>query len=84
VLVAACSSACTQGRGSSDLRYCAALGDLYRRYVGNPETEPRGVRRNDATAEDAMARCRQGDAAASIPVLERKLTENRITLPPRD
>jgi len=72
------------GGAAADLRYCAALSQLYMRYVGNPETEPRGVRRNDAAAEDAMAQCRQGRPAAAIPVLERKLTDNRITLPARE
>jgi len=38
-------------------------------------------RRNDA--EKALAQCRHGDAAASIPVLERKLADNRITLTQR-
>jgi uncharacterized protein (UPF0147 family) len=68
---------------SSEQQYCEALSDLYMRYVGNPETEPRNVRRNDAEAEKALAQCRHGDAAASIPVLERKLVDNRITLPHR-
>lgn len=82
-LVAA-SSVHAQGRASSpEQRYCEALSDLYMRYVGNPETQPRNVRRNDADAEHALAQCRHGDAAASIPVLERKLADNRITLPPR-
>ena len=83
-LVAAASPACTQGRAPSpERRYCQALSDLYMRYVGNPETEPRGVRRNDADAENALAQCRHGDPAASIRVLERKLTDNRIALPQR-
>ena len=73
-----------QGRGSSaDQKYCAALSDLYQRYVGNPETEPRNVRRNDADAEEALTQCRRGNTAASIPVLERKLSDNKITLPQR-
>lgn len=78
------ASAHAQRRPSSpEQQYCEALSDLYMRYVGNPETEPRKIRRNDAEAEKAMAQCRQGDAVASIPVLERKLTDNRITLPQR-
>jgi hypothetical protein len=78
------SSAHAQGRLSSpEQQYCEALSDLYMRYVGNPETEPRNVRRNDAEAEKALSQCRRGDASASIPVLERKLTDNRITLPQR-
>ena len=72
-----------QGRVSPEQQYCEALSDLYMRYVGNPETQPRNVRRNDADAEKALAQCRHGDWAASIPVLERKLTDNRITLPQR-
>jgi hypothetical protein len=74
-------SAQAQVRRSPEQQYCEALSDLYMRYVGNPETEPRKIRRNDADAEKALAQCRHGDTAASIPVLERKLTDNRITLP---
>ena len=84
VFLVATSSAHAQGRLSPpEQQYCEALSDLYMRYVGNPETQPRSVRRNDADAEKALAQCRQGDAAASIPVLERKLADNRITLPQR-
>lgn len=73
-----------QASGSpADLRYCYALSQLYMRYVGNPETEPRSIRRNDAVADNAMAQCRQGNATG-VPVLERKLTDNRITLPQRE
>ncbi|HEY4166584.1 MAG TPA: hypothetical protein VGM96_07395 [Reyranella sp.] len=75
------SPVCAQGRMSPEQQYCEALSELYMRYVGNPETQPRNVRRNDAEAEKALAQCRHGDWAASIPVLERKLTDNRITLP---
>ena len=69
---------------SADLRYCAALSQLYMRYVGNPETEPRGIRRNDADADAALSQCREGNARAAIPVLERKLIENKFTLPARE
>ena len=73
-----------QGGGSSaDQKYCAALSDLYQRYVGNPETEPRNVRRNDVDADSAITQCRRGNTAAAIPVLERKLSDNKITLPQR-
>lgn len=83
VFLLAASSAHAQPRSSPEQQYCEALSDLYMRYVGNPETEPRNVRRNDAEAEKALVQCRHGDAAASIPVLERKLADNRITLPQR-
>ena len=69
---------------SADLRYCGALSQLYMRYVGNPETEPRSIRRNDVAADTALAQCREGNAVAAIPVLERKLVDNKITLPARE
>jgi|1186.fasta_scaffold626011_1 hypothetical protein len=84
-LLAPSASPWAQAGGTpADVRYCGALSQLYMRYVGNPETEPRGIRRNDAEAEDAMTQCRRGNPAPAIPVLERKLTGNRITLPPRE
>ena len=84
ILLVSASSAQAQSRLSSpEQQYCEALSDLYMRYVGNPETQPRNVRRNDADAEKALAQCRHGAAAAPIPVLERKLVDNGITLPQR-
>lgn len=85
VFLAAASSVHAQGGRSSspEQQYCEALSELYMRYVGNPETQPRNVRRNDADAEKALAQCRHGDWSASIPVLERKLADNRIALPRR-
>lgn len=68
---------------AADQRYCTALSDLYMRYIGNPVTEPRGIRRNDAAGDEAVSQCRRGDTAAAIPVLERKLTDNGFTLPSR-
>lgn len=67
-----------------DLRYCAALSDLYMRYVGNPELRPSSIRRSDVTADTALAQCRAGNAADAIPVLERKLVDNRFALPARE
>jgi hypothetical protein len=69
---------------SADLRCCAALSRFYMRYIGNPETEPRSMRRNDASADEALAQCHQGKAEAAIPVRERKLIGNRFTLPARE
>jgi len=85
VLLSSSSPLRAQAVGAAaDGRYCRALSQLYMRYVGNPETEPRSIRRNDAVADHALAQCRQGNAAAAIPVLERKLTDNRIVLPQRE
>jgi len=43
------------------------------------------IRRGGGDTEGyvAVAKCRQGDAAAAIPTLERKLTNARFTLPAR-
>lgn len=64
-----------------DQRYCEELSQLYMRYIGNPETQPRNVRRNDAAADEALAQCQKGNSAAAIPVLERRLLDNGFTLP---
>lgn len=61
---------------SGDNAYCAQLADLYRRYVQN--APGRGF---DVEASVALEDCRNGKAAAAIPVLERKLRENLITPP---
>jgi len=64
-----------------DLRYCKALSEMYVRYTGSSEFEH--PPRRDVTADEAVARCRAGDAGRAIPILERKLTGNGLTLPPR-
>jgi hypothetical protein len=81
MLIAALPADAQRRASSPQQQYCEALSDLYMRYVGNPETEPRSIRRNDAEAEEALSQCRRGNSAGSIPVRERKLTDNRITLP---
>jgi hypothetical protein len=79
-------AASAQSGNRSDLAYCSALSDTYVRYIGRDETSP--VRmgwggRDNAEGYVAVAQCRQGNAAASIPVLERKLTNAKFTLPAR-
>jgi hypothetical protein len=79
-------AASAQPANRSDLAYCSALSDTYVRYIGRDETSPRRIiRQNQGDAEGyvAVAKCRQGDAAASIPVLEKKLTDAKFTLPAR-
>ena len=73
-----------QASSAQDLAYCARLSELYNRYVGaNPNsTTTAGVTPNVAGGE-AVAKCREGDARASIPTLERLLRDADITLPPR-
>jgi hypothetical protein len=68
---------------AADLRYCAQLSELYVRYVGRSESGPRAPVRPDVNGGVALAKCHEGDAAAAIPILERKLVNAGFTLPPR-
>lgn len=70
-----------QAASPEDLRYCKALSEIYVRYTGSSEFE-RPPRR-DVTADEAVSRCKAGDAARAIPILERKLTNNGLSLPQR-
>lgn len=69
---------------SADRNYCAALAELYIRYVGRSESGPRTNRRPDVDSGVALAKCQAGDTATGIPMLERKLTNARVALPPRN
>ena len=61
---------------SGDAAYCAQLTLLYRRYVENSPG-----RQYDADAAIALDDCKNGNPAAGIPVLEKKLVESGFTLP---
>ncbi|HXC57114.1 MAG TPA: hypothetical protein VNU97_17570 [Rhizomicrobium sp.] len=63
---------------SGDAAYCAQLTLLYRRYVENSPG-----RQYDADAAIALDDCKNGNTAAGIPVLEKKLLESGFTLPER-
>ena len=78
----AASSAANQRR-AADLQYCAQLSNLYVRYVGRSEAGPNAPVRPDVNGGVALAKCKEGDTAAAIPVLERKLVNAGFTLPPR-
>jgi hypothetical protein len=69
---------------SGDLAYCRALSNIYVRYVGHDwqyGDRQMFIANNDAQV--AVAKCEQGDAVGAIPVLERELIKNKITLPAR-
>jgi hypothetical protein len=68
---------------AADLRYCAELSELYARYVGRSEAGPRTPVTPNVNGGVALAKCREGDAAAAIPMLERMLVNAGFTLPPR-
>jgi hypothetical protein len=65
---------------ATDMEYCAELTAMYRRYLGQTssrQTMP------DAAASTAIDACEHGNTAAGIPVLEKRLTDQRFTLPKR-
>lgn len=79
--------ACAQQQSTSspqDLAYCAKLSQLYQRYVGpDPAAGNMAGVTPDVRGGEAVAKCREGDAKAAIPTLERLLKDADVTLPPR-
>jgi hypothetical protein len=72
----------TPTSGDADLSYCAKLSDIYQRYLG-PENSHHIDTTPNVVGGEAVAKCQEGDATASIPVLERLLTNGGFTLPRR-
>ena len=70
----------TSTASAADLSYCAKLSDIYQRYLG-PENSHHMDTTPNVVGGEAVAKCQEGDAAASIPVLERLLTNGGFTLP---
>jgi hypothetical protein len=59
----------------NDQAYCKALSVKYREFARAAVVD------NEAAL--AMSRCDSGEAALGIPVLEQKLTDGKVPLPPR-
>ena len=80
-LVVVVSLAVFGARAQADDRaYCESLYELWVRYV------PSLSKGHDAGTFEAQAsvdQCRQGNTAAGIVALEKKLRDNRFTLPAR-
>jgi hypothetical protein len=79
---ATCGASAAPTSSAADLSYCAKLSDLYQRYLG-PEKSGHFDTTPDVVGGEAVAKCQEGNAAASIPVLERLLTNAGFTLPRR-
>ena len=79
--------ACAQQQPTSspqDLAYCAKLSQIYQRYVSANASSPSMAGGTpDVAGGEAMAKCREGDAKASIPTLERLLEDADMPLPKR-
>ena len=71
-----------------DAAYCQSLVDTYTTYVGSVggslggNTTTRGARA-DLDAKVAIAQCQEGNTGPAIPVLEQKLRDARVDVPPR-
>ena len=66
----------------NDAAYCKALTQKYETYVSNMSIgHSAGSGTIDASV--AIAQCKDGNTASGIPVLEKKLRDARIDLPPR-
>ncbi len=66
---------------SNDAAYCAALSEKYTRYLGMDQG--RGQQPQSLDARVAVQKCAAGDAAGSIPALEKALKGAMLELPPR-
>jgi hypothetical protein len=65
---------------SDDRAYCERLYEIWERYI-SPLS--RGQISGGRDALEAVSQCRQGDTAPGIATLEKKLQDNRFTLPAR-
>jgi hypothetical protein len=66
---------------SDDRTYCNKLGALAARYIGSAGAEGRTA--PDLNVLGAIDDCNKGRTDKAIPYLEKRLRDNRITLPPR-
>ena len=66
--------------------YCSRLGQTYAEYVGSVGGYLGGNFRGGASADldarVAIANCQDGNYAAGIPVLQEKLRDNKVPVPP--
>lgn len=66
--------------------YCSKLAQTYGEYVGTfggyLGGDARGGEAADLDARVAIANCQDGNYASGIPVLEQKLRDARVTVPP--
>jgi len=65
---------------SDDLAYCERLYATWERYIA-PRSQGQITGGVDAIA--SVDQCRRGNPAGGIPTLEKKLRDNRFTLPAR-
>jgi hypothetical protein len=66
--------------------YCSKLAQMYGEYVGSYGGylggDSRGGEAADLDARVAIANCQDGNYASGIPVLQEKLRDAKVTVPP--
>jgi len=95
-IVSLTAGACTATNGDaqfataarpSDAAYCRSLVNLYKAYTGTVGGslggDTRGGEPADLDASVAIAQCQEGNPGPAIPVLQQKLRDSRVTVPPR-
>jgi hypothetical protein len=75
-------STVTGSTAAADAAYCDKLIALYKEYGTGVGESMLGSSEN-VEAQQAIRECQSGNSAAGIPILERKLTSQRISLPAR-
>jgi hypothetical protein len=75
-------SALAEQAQASDTDYCRALARTYETYIANMASG-RSPMPESPDVKIAKDHCDKGDTAAGIPVLEQKLRNAKINLPPR-
>ena len=67
-----------------EMAYCQALASTYVHYIGRSEASPYDdVRRGSLDGQVAASQCVPGRTAEAIAVLEQKLRNGKVSLPPR-
>jgi hypothetical protein len=66
----------------SDADYCKALTQKYEAYISS-KTFGRTPGQGTVDGSVAIEQCKAGNTTAGIPVLEHKLRDARVDLPPR-
>jgi len=90
--IGACTQATTSGSPPPNLStpqaaaYCNTLTQTYAEYVGTIGANLGGTFTGgegaDIDARVAIAQCQEGNTAAGIPVLQQKLRDARVAVPP--
>ena len=78
------AAAFAQSPQQGEIAYCQALASIYVHYIGRSEASPYDdLRRGSLDGQVAASQCVPGRTAQAIPVLEQKLRNGKVTLPPR-